>query len=192
MPPSQDRDKIDQQIIASQVFEDQFSEGDVWREYEIFEDIVIPMGKYWFTRYEIETQTFSGRPLFFEFSVNWGDFYKGTRTEWEGVLTWRINKHFNISTDFQRNVVSLPAGDFTINEIGTRLNIALTPKLFGSIFAQWNDEDNEILLNFRVNWIPKPGADLFLIVNHLTDTFEKRWGKKHLAVLLKFIWRFAI
>ncbi len=161
-------------------------------EYEIFEDIVIPMGKYWFTRYEIETQTFSGRPLFFEFSVNWGDFYKGTRTEWEGVLTWRINKHFNISTDFQRNVVSLPAGDFTINEIGTRLNIALTPKLFGSIFAQWNDEDNEILLNFRVNWIPKPGADLFLIVNHLTDTFEKRWGKKHLAVLLKFIWRFAI
>ncbi len=161
-------------------------------EFDIFDDIIISPDRYWFTRYEFQIETFRGRPVFFDFAYNWGDFYKGKRSEWEGAITWRINKHVNISADFQRNVVSLPEGNFTVNEIGGRLNIALTPKLFGSVFAQWNDEDNEILLNFRMNWIPKPGADLFLIINHLTDTFEKRWGRKHLAVMLKFVWRFTI
>lgn len=161
-------------------------------DFEIFEGFIIPPGKYWFTRYEIQSHTFRGRPLYFDFDLSWGDFFNGTGTEYNAGFTWRINKHIGISADFQRNLIALPAGDFTVNELGARLNIALTSKLFGSIFAQWNDEDDQVLLNFRMNWIPKTGADLFLIINHVTDTYEKRWGEKHLAVLLKFVWRFTI
>ncbi|MCP4213739.1 MAG: carbohydrate binding family 9 domain-containing protein [bacterium] len=161
-------------------------------DFDIFEGFVIPSGKYWFTRYDIQSHTYRGRSLYLEFNLNWGDFYNGKGTEYLMGLTWRVSKHFSVGADFQENVIKLPGGEFSVHELGGRLDIALSTRLFGSVFAQWNDEDDRILLNFRMNWIPKPGTDLFLIVNHITDTFEKNWGKKHLAVLLKFVWRFTI
>ncbi|MCP5104116.1 MAG: hypothetical protein GY950_12090, partial [bacterium] len=169
-----------------------YSGENLVEDFEIFEGFTIPRGKYWFTRYEIQSHTFRGRPLYFSFNFNWGDFFNGKGTEYKAGFTWRINKHIAVSTDFERNSISLPVGAFTVNEFGGRLSFALTSRLFGSIFAQWNDEDNQVLFNFRMNWIPKAGADLFLIINHISDTYEKRWGKKHLAVLLKFVWRFTI
>jgi hypothetical protein len=162
------------------------------KDFEIFEGFTIPRGKYWFLRYEIQANTFRGKSPYFAFVVNWGDFFNGKNTRYIAGSNWNINRHISFNADFQRNIVSLPIGNFSVNEIGARLNLALSAKLFGSIFAQWNDRDNQILLNFRMNWIPKPGADLFFILNHVAETFEKSWSRKYLTIQLKFVWRFTI
>ena len=80
-----------------------------------------------------------------------------------------------------------------IDEVVTRMNISLTPKLFGAIFAQWNNDENKILLNFRVTWIPKPGAALYFVLNQFGDTLDPHhnWRQEKTAAMIKFVWYFG-
>lgn len=78
-----------------------------------------------------------------------------------------------------------------MDELGGRADFALTPTLFGAIGGQWNSEDEEVILNFRINWIPRPGSDLFLVINQQAETWESRWNPTQTTVLTKLVWRMA-
>ena len=161
-------------------------------DFEIHDGVIIPKGEYWFTRYELQFATFEGRPVYGFLFVNWGDFYTGKRTEWFIRSTFQINKNINISSDFTQNYITLPQGSFTVNEFGGRVDLAISPDLFGSIFGQWNNDDNEVVLNFRVNWIPTPGTNFFFVVNQSFDTKDSGWRSIDTTVLTKLIWRFVL
>ncbi len=161
-------------------------------DFEIHKGIVIPRGEYWFTRYELQFATFEGRPVHGFLFYQWGDFYNGKRTEWFLRSTFQLNKHISISSDFTQNFVDLPGGSFTVNEFGGRLNMAINPDLFGSLFGQWNNDDKEILLNFRMNWIPTPGTDFYFVIDQAVDTRGSHWRGTNTTVLSKLIWRFVL
>jgi hypothetical protein len=161
-------------------------------DFEIHDGVNIPANEYWFTRYEIQFRTFRGRPLSWRGNFEWGAFYHGTRAEVSTRLTWRMNKHLSLSADYQRNKVDLPVGSFKIDEVGGRAEFAFSPRLFGSLFGQWNSDDEEILLNFRINWIPQPGTDFFFVVNQGVDTPGSTWVVSNTTVLTKFVWRFVL
>ena len=162
------------------------------RDFEIHDGVVIPAGEYWFTRYELQFETFDGRPVSGFLFINWGDFYNGKRTEWFIRSALKMNKHLNLSFDYTQNIIKLPEGNFTVNELGSRVEIAVSPDLFGSVFGQWNSDDNEVLLNFRVNWIPKIGTNFFFVVNQAFDTRGHRWRSSDTSVLSKLVWRFVL
>jgi len=162
------------------------------KDFEIHNGVIIPKGEYWFTRYELQFATFKGRPVYGFLFVNWGDFYTGKRTEWFIRSTFQFNKNISIGSDFTHNYISLPQGSFTVNELGGRVDLAISPNLFGSFFGQWNDEDNKVVLNFRVNWIPTPGTNFFFVVNESFDTSDSGWHSSNTTVLTKIIWRFVL
>ncbi|MCI0695723.1 carbohydrate binding family 9 domain-containing protein [candidate division KSB1 bacterium] len=161
-------------------------------DFEIHEGVIIPPAEYWFTRYEIQFSTFGGRRIAGEGSASWGDFYDGTNTEWGASLVWRTSKHLSLGADYQHNEVKLPTGAFRTHEVGGRADFAFSPKLFGSLFGQWNNDDDEMLLNFRINWIPKPGTDFFLVINQAVDTQASGWRANNTTLLSKFVWRFVL
>ncbi len=68
--------------------------------------------------------------------------------------------------------------------------LAVVLVLFGAAGGQWNNEDEEVILNFRINWIPKPGTDLFLVINHMAETGDSRWTPLQTTALSKLVWRF--
>lgn len=160
--------------------------------FEIHEGVNIKPDEYWFTRYEIQFSTFGGRRISAAGGASWGDFYDGTRTEFGASVIWRMNKHLSLSADYQHNDVELPAGSFKVNEAGGRADFAFSPSLFGALFGQWNSEDEEILLNFRINWIPRPGTDFFFVVNQSVGTPNSTWRAANTTVLSKFVWRFVL
>jgi hypothetical protein len=160
--------------------------------FEIHDGIVIPLGKYWYSRYELQFGTFEGRPVAGFLFVQWGDFYNGTRSEWSLRGIVQINKHVNFSSDFTANKIILPGGDFNVYEWSGRVNLAVSPDLFGSVFGQWNTDDQDVQLNFRINWIPTPGTDFYLVANQTLDTSGSSWRSVNTAVLTKIIWRFVL
>ncbi|MCD6332581.1 MAG: hypothetical protein J7L89_04850 [Bacteroidales bacterium] len=162
------------------------------KDFNIHEDISIPKDKYGFTDWELQFETFDGRPLYGSMFVNWGGFYNGKRTALESQLTWQINRHVRLQCDYTRNDITLPEGSFVVHEVGGRVNFAVNPDLFGSLFGQWNNEDKELLLNFRVNWIPTPGTNFYFVVNQLIDTDNTQWQIKNTTVQAKLIWRFVL
>lgn len=162
------------------------------RDFEIHNGIIIPVGEYWFTDWELQFETFQGRPLYGATFVNWGGFYNGHRTVWENEVSLKINRYVVVRADYSRNDISLPGGSFVVHEMGGRLDVAVNPDLFGSLFGQWNNEDNEILLNFRINWIPKPGTNFYFVVNQMYDTSGDSLNLVNTVIQTKLIWRFVI
>ncbi len=70
--------------------------------------------------------------------------------------------------------------------------MAINPDLIGSIFGQWNNNNNEVLLNFRVNWIPTPGTSFYFVVNQGLDTSGHSVHATNTTVLTKLVWRFVL
>ncbi len=161
-------------------------------DFEIFDNVIIPENEYWYTRYEVQVETFEGRPVYGYFEASWGNFYTGKRTELYLGTTFLINQNISLRGSVAQNYISLPEGTFTVNEVGGRIDLAISPDLFGSVFGQWNNDDNEVLLNFRVNWIPTPGTNFYFVVNQEFDTFGGAWRSTNTTILTKLIWRFVL
>ncbi|NOZ73830.1 MAG: carbohydrate binding family 9 domain-containing protein [FCB group bacterium] len=161
-------------------------------DFEIHHGIIIPEGEYWFSRNELQFGTFEGRPVYGFLFYQWGEFYNGKRTEWSLRSTFQLNKHINIRSDYTQNTISLPGGDFTVNEFGGRVELAVSPDLFGSVFGQWNTDDQVVLLNFRINWIPTPGANCYFVINQTLDAHNSHWEVTNTTALAKIIWRFVL
>jgi len=163
-------------------------------DFEIRDGHLIPAGRYWTTRGEVQFSTFDGRPVVFGAGYNWGKFYTGSSSEWETDLAWKPTRYYGLSLSYQRTDIRLSGGGFAIDEVVGRMNFSLTPKLFGSLFGQWNNDEDRVLFNFRVTWIPKPGASLYFVLNQFGDTLDPRgrWRMNKTVAMLKFVWYFSL
>jgi hypothetical protein len=160
--------------------------------FEISSGIIIPSGEFWMDRLEVQASSFKGRSLSFETSINWGDFYTGNITESELIGLWRINRFLTTTLGYERNWVTLPEGAFTTDLVNARFDYAVNPNIFGSFFSQWNTEDEQVILNYRLQIIPKIGADFFFIVNQVYDTSERKMDLQKTVVIGKLIWRIVL
>ncbi len=162
------------------------------KPFPIHPGVEIPAGEYWFSRYELQFGTFSGRPVYAFLFYQWGDYFSGQRTEWFIRSVFKFNRFLSLSCDYTQNVIHLPQGHFTVNEAAGRLEIAASPNLFGALFGQWNSDDKEMILNFRLNWIPQLGSNFYFVVNQTLDTAHHGFKLKNTTVLSKFVWRFVL
>jgi len=160
--------------------------------FELLDQVVIPVGEYWDKRWEVQLESFPGRKLSGEFYINSGSFYTGERTRISTEANLNFNRHWNLSAEWSRNYLYFDELNFITDEIGGRIIYAYNPKLNTSLFGQWNNEDDEMLFNFRINWIPKIGSDFYFVVNQLIDTKDNSIKFTQTTVLAKLIWRFAM
>jgi len=139
-------------------------------DFDVFYNVIIPKGKYHYTHYEIQFETNSSRLLSGGVFYNWGDYYTGRRKALSASATLKANRHLSLSADFSTNRIELLGGSFTTRELGGRIGYAFSTLLNTTIFVQWNNEDQQVNLNFRLHWIPKIGSDIFLVLNELADS----------------------
>ena len=154
-------------------------------DFHIFQDYVIPKGDYWFNHTEIQFETNQRRMLSGAFFINWGEFYNGRRTVFAMESLAKLSSHFSVSLDFRYNDIRLPDGSFKTREWGSRLGYAFSTRLDARAFIQWNNEDQELNLNFRLHWIPSLGSHFYLVYNHLWDTGHRAFQSQHQVFVLK-------
>ena len=160
-------------------------------DFELIDSIFIPAGSYWDNRLEIQFSTFQGRKIAAGASVNIGEFYTGTRQEYEMYTRFNFNRHLNLGFDWQRNYIQLPQNSFITDELGGRIDYAFNPKLQTSLFTQWNSEDENILVNYRINWIPKIGSYFYFVINQEFNT-DNGIKLEQTTIIGKLIWRFVL
>ncbi|MFZ4401880.1 MAG: DUF5916 domain-containing protein [Bacteroidales bacterium] len=161
-------------------------------DFNIFDTIILPKGEYNYQTYEVQFSTYQSRKFYGNANFNWGEFFTGKGNKVYVNLCWYPNEHFNITADWSRYDIHLLQGDFITNDIGSRVEYAFTPKLNNSIYGQWNNQSKEVLLNYRINWIPKVGSDFYFVVNQKLDTKDNKIQFGNFTILAKFIWRIVI
>ncbi|MAT40221.1 MAG: hypothetical protein CL946_11525 [Ectothiorhodospiraceae bacterium] len=162
------------------------------RRFNIFGDVYLEPDTYWYTQYWVQGGTSASRPLSMSGWFATGEFYNGNRTFWGGGTSWKLSKHLILIGEYSRSDIELPNGAFSTEEVAGRVNFATSSKLFGSVFAQYNNEHESILLNFRINWIPKPGADVYLVVNQAWAKEDSEFLLTDTTILSKVVWRFEM
>lgn len=133
--------------------------------FDLTSSIKIPSGKYWMYRNEIQAGTFQGRRFWVDMIMNWGDFYTGHISTYQGSVGWNLNKHLNLKTNYTLNKITSPQGNVTTHELAEYVSYAFNPRLDMSSFIQWNSLDDLLLGNFRLHWIPNIGSDLYVVYN---------------------------
>ena len=101
--------------------------------------------------------------------VNWGRHYNYYR---EGQLdslsfnaSLNLTEQISVSPSYTINKASFPQGDFTDHIVRTRINYNFNNQWLTSTFIQYNNTDSFFGVNFRLNYIFRPGDDLFLVYN---------------------------
>lgn len=105
------------------------------------------------------------------FNYEWG-FYGGNRTEFVLSPQVKLSDAFSIDLIYSLNSVDLPYGEFSSHVINTRANYAFSNKWLTSATVQYSNLDSFVNFRFRLNYIYRPGDDVFLIYNEGRNTNE--------------------
>jgi Domain of unknown function (DUF5916)/Carbohydrate family 9 binding domain-like len=98
------------------------------------------------------------------FQRQWG-FYGGSNTEVTWRPLWKASQNLSISPAYQWSKVSLPQGKFTAHLINSQVNYAFNNRWLTATTVQYNSLARLSAVNFRLNYIYRPGDDFFLIYN---------------------------
>ena len=120
--------------------------------------------------------TFSGAV-----EVSGGEFWTGRQRAVGGNVRYRFSAHLAASASISRSVVDLPAGSFTGDLVGLRLDWSFTPRMFLNAFVQYNGEADTWLSNVRYNLIHRPLSDVYVVWNETRSP-----GVTRRALLLKY------
>ena len=105
----------------------------------------------------------SGRQLL-RFRYEW-DFFDGRRIEARIQPQVKINESLSVDFDYALEEVDLPWGDFTSNVVNARVNYAFSNRWLTSTTVQRSSLNSLVNYRFRLNYIYRPGDDLFFIYN---------------------------
>ncbi len=132
--------------------------------------VIIPGGDYDFTSVQTSIRTSSTRKIFGELRVEAGEFFDGTRRGFGVDATIKPNVRLSIRSLLEFNRITLPAETFNASIFGGRVSYSFSTMLFTKLFAQWNSEHDAITTNFLLNYIYRPGSDLYFVFNQTYDT----------------------
>ena len=130
-------------------------------------EAVLPAGtEYAFTRYSVEGQTSNRRPVAVSGSAVWGNYFSGTRTDYNPTVSLRPRNGLIVEIGGQWSRVELPEGDFSTSIFRTRVDSQFGPWVSLSSNVQYDTVSRAIGWQARFRWILSPGNDLYLVYTH--------------------------
>ena len=139
------------------------------KTFQVHPTVALPIGGYNFKDYMLRVRTYDGRRASGELEVEGGTYYNGRKLTISTDGEIDINKHFSLMVEHEYNKVNLSNGSFVARVINTGLNYNLTNKLLTSTAIQYDNVYDRFLLNFRLNYIYRPGDDIFIVYNDTRD-----------------------
>jgi len=134
-------------------------------EFELIEDILIPIHDYWMHQREIELNTYDARRIKIKSKFLWGDFYTGKIKNYSIELGINVNQHLNILNTYSYNFIKLPDISLKTHELVSKIDYSFNTRLNLVLYSQYNSLDEILFFNFRLHWIPKIGSDLYFVYN---------------------------
>jgi hypothetical protein len=162
---SNQRDRLRVEQIASKEVLDQ--------PFEISDGVVIPVGEYTFDDFGFTLTTGSQRLFSGELTYRQGDFYSGDREQIAGSLAWLPSQHFRLTVGYDLNDVSLPEGNFQVRLATLKADVIFSSRLSWVNLVQYDNVSETAGINSRLHWIPEAGREMFLVLNHTLQDFDR-------------------
>ena len=152
--------------------------------FQLTTGVSVPEGDYADWSFSAELTSSRSRPLAAELFGATGGFWDGERWQLGGGLQFR-SPHVGLEFQYSHNDVDVPAGAFTTDLIRGRVKLALNTRLFGSALFQYNSQAEAFSANVRIDFIHRPGSDLFIVINERRATGQGDWEPTSRALIVK-------
>lgn len=149
--------------------------------FEIYDGVVIPLGRYDFDEYGFDLVSGAQRELAGELSFRMGDFYGGERTNIGGKATWQQSRHLTVRLEYDWNDVTLPQGDFITRLMAAGADVGISATLSWTTVMQYDDVSEVVGVQSRLMWIPKAGREMHLVFNKAFQDRDKDNSFRSLA-----------
>ena len=130
----------------------------------------IPEGDYNFTSFQVSGRTSSSRMIAAQLQVEFGEFYSGTRRGFLIDAIARPTAKLSIEPFIEFNRITLLGEEFDANAFGGRVGYSFSTILFAKLFSQWSTDRDVLSANLLVNYIYRPGSDIYLVFDQSYDT----------------------
>ena len=107
----------------------------------------------------------SSRRISRSFDVEIGEFYNGNRSGVAFEATFKPTVKISIEPTVDFNRITLPDMIFHANAYGGRIGYSFSTTFFTKLFAQWSSDEDVLSANFLLNYIYRPGSDLYIVFN---------------------------
>jgi hypothetical protein len=141
--------------------------------FEISPGVVIPVGEYSFENHGIEWQAAAHRRWSGRIAYVDGSFYTGDQTRVFGNVTWAPSPRFRGNIGYNITDVELPEGKFTTRLITTGVDVVFSSTLSWVNLIQYDNVSETMGVNMRLHWIPEAGKELFFVINHTLEDFDR-------------------
>ena len=140
------------------------------RPFRIRPTVVIPSGSYQMNEWMFTYNTSPGKRLYERLTISPNQFYDGTRLTMTAAAGIRASSRFSTELQYNRNDVRMPWGTFLVNLSTLRVDYTFSPRMTIRSLTQYNTSTHEITNNVRFNLIYRPGSDLYVVYNDLSQT----------------------
>lgn len=146
------------------------------RPFEVSDGVIIPVGDYYFTRYQYNFRTASHRMISTKIEYETGTFYSGNleKLELEVNLNIKGNIRLGLESEFVKG--KLPQGNFKENLYQAKADFYLNPDLGLMTYLQYDSVSENIGANIRFKWRISPGNTIYLVYN---KNWERRFDPAH-------------
>jgi len=141
--------------------------------FEISPGIVIPEGEYQFRSLGALVQFSQHRRYSGRVRVQKWSFYGGTRSAQLGEIIWRPSPKFRGRLSYDYSEIELPQGDFETRLVSTGIDYVFSSTLSWVNLIQYDNVSETTGINMRLHWIPEAGRELFFVINHNLQDFDR-------------------
>ena len=166
------------------------------KPFQVAPGVKIAPGGYVYNQLNPRITTNQSAQVFGSANFIFGQFYNGTQTGINISASVRKGRKLLWSGTFNRNIVSLPAGDFTTDLVGFKFNWSFTPKSYLQTFSQYNSTTHSLSTNVRFALLSTSSNGLYVVYNNglaTEDFVDPRGAQREVfanAFIVKYNYRF--
>lgn len=137
--------------------------------------ILVPQGKFFYTRKFMQYNTDRSRKLSGSVSTSFGKFYDGRLTSFYTDVRLAPTPHAALTLDYELTRARSLGGNDEGKDVhlySGGLRLALNPHLQGTVFYQYNSLDKTGRWNARLSWEYRPLSFLYLVFNDTKSNLD--------------------
>ena len=99
--------------------------------------------------------------------------------------SWRPSSLLSFEAAYELNDVELPQGAFTTHVLNARINVNFSNRWLTTTVAQYDSASKRDVVFVRLNYIFRPGDDLFVVYNRSSLRGTGRLDRPDHSLMLK-------
>ena len=139
------------------------------RPFGIARGVTLPPGDYAFRDQYGEAEFGGKRVISGRMRYGGGEFYSGRRHYVRVTPVLKPTAMLSLEASYEFNDVTLPQGAFTTHEVNARVNLNPSSRWLATTLVQYDSASRRQVVFARLNYIYRPGDDLFVVVNRSAE-----------------------